>query len=128
MIARWMFYPALVMAIAIVLFSRPILHLFGAEFIAAQGALVALMLGQLVNVGAGSVGYLMLMTTYQKQAAGVMAVSALANIILNWVGIHWFGILGAAIATALSMALWNIWLYVLVVKKLGVRPSILDTF
>ncbi|MEM9502480.1 MAG: flippase [Cyanobacteria bacterium P01_E01_bin.43] len=128
MIARWMFYPALVMAIAIVLFSRPILHLFGAEFIAAQGALVALMLGQLVNVGAGSVGYLMLMTTYQKQAAGVMAVSALANVILNWVCIHWFGILGAAIATALSMALWNIWLYVLVVKKLGVRPSILDTF
>ena len=70
----------------------------------------------------------MFLTTYQNLAAGVLAVSALANVILNWVGIHWFGILGAAIATALSMALWNIWLYVLVVKKLGVRPSILDTF
>ncbi|MEM6715661.1 MAG: flippase [Cyanobacteria bacterium P01_C01_bin.147] len=128
MIARWMFYPALAMAIAIVLFSRPILQLFGTEFIAAQGALVALMLGQLVNVGAGSVGYLMTMTTYQNQAARVMAVSALVNVILNGVGIHFWGILGAAIATALSMALWNIWLYVLVVKHLGVRPSILDTF
>ena len=128
MIARWMFYPALAMAIAIGLCSRPILQLFGAEFIAAQGALVALMLGQLVNVGAGSVGYLMTMTTYQNQAARVMAASALVNVMLNWVGIHFWGILGAAIATALSMALWNIWLYVLVVKHLGVRPSILDTF
>jgi O-antigen/teichoic acid export membrane protein len=70
----------------------------------------------------------MTMTNYQNQAAGVMAVSALVNVILNVVGIHVFGILGAAIATALSMALWNIWLYSLVVKKLGVRPSILDTF
>jgi O-antigen/teichoic acid export membrane protein len=128
MIARWMFYPALGMAIAIMFFSRPILELFGAEFVAAQGTLIVLMLGQLVNVGAGSVGYLMTMTNYQNQAAGVMAVSALVNVILNVVGIHFFGILGAAIATALSMALWNIWLYSLVVKKLGVRPSILDTF
>ncbi|RZM82990.1 flippase [Leptolyngbya iicbica LK] len=127
-IARWMFYPALAMAIAIVYFSHPILQLFGAEFVAAQGALIVLMLGQLVNVGAGSVGYLMTMTTYQNQAAGVMAASALVNVILNLVGIHWFGILGAAIATALSMAMWNIWLYRLVVQKLGVRPSILDTF
>ncbi|WP_309224628.1 flippase [Halomicronema sp. CCY15110] len=128
MIARWMFYPALGMAIAIMLFSRPILQLFGAEFVAAQGTLVVLMLGQLVNVGAGSVGYLMTMTTYQNQAAGVMAVSALVNVMLNVVGIPVFGILGAAIATALSMALWNVWLYSLVVQKLGVRPSILDTF
>jgi len=128
MIAWWMFYPALGVAIAILLFSRPILQLFGAEFVAAQGTLVVLMLGQLVNVGAGSVGYLMTMTTYQNQAAGVMAVSALVNVILNVCGIHIFGILGAAIATALSMALWNVWLYILVVQKLGVRPSILDTF
>ncbi len=127
-IARWMFYPALAMAIAIAACSRPILQLFGTEFIAAQGALMILMLGQLVNVGAGSVGYLMTMTAYQNQAAYVLAMSALVNIVLNLVGIHFFGIVGAAMATALSMAMWNSWLYVLVVRKLGVRPSILDTF
>lgn len=127
-IARWMFYPALVTAMGLIYFAQPVLQLFGPEFIAAKGALIVLILGQLVNVGAGSVGYLMTMTGYQNQSALVMVVSALANVILNLMGIHFFGIIGAAIATALSMAIWNIWLYSLVVQKLGVRPSILDAF
>ncbi|MEO0985183.1 MAG: polysaccharide biosynthesis C-terminal domain-containing protein [Cyanobacteria bacterium J06639_14] len=112
----------------LIYFAQPVLQLFGPEFIAAKGSLIVLILGQLVNVGAGSVGYLMTMTGYQNQSALVMVVSALANVILNLMGIHFFGIIGAAIATALSMAMWNIWLYSLVVQKLGVRPSILDAF
>ena len=127
-IARWMFYPAMATAMGLICFAKPVLQLFGAEFVAAKGALVALILGQLVNVGAGSVGYLMTMTGHQNQSALVMAVAALVNAILNLIGIHFLGIVGAAIATAFSMTLWNVWLYILVIQKLGVRPSILDAF
>lgn len=127
-IARWMFYPALVTAIGLMVFAEPVLQLFGSEFTAARGALIVLITGQLVNVGSGSVGYLMTMTEHQNQAARVMLIAALSNVILNWVGINFLGIIGAALATAFSMSLWNIWLYTLVVKQIGVFPSILDTY
>ncbi|MEM7794970.1 MAG: flippase [Cyanobacteria bacterium P01_C01_bin.118] len=127
-IARWMFYPALVTAMGLISFAGPVLHLFGPEFVAARNVLIILIFGELVNVGAGSVGYLMTMTGHQNQSVVVMAVAALVNVILNWVGIQLLGIVGAALATAFSMVLWNIWLYALVVRYLGVRPSIIDAF
>jgi O-antigen/teichoic acid export membrane protein len=123
-IARWMFYPALLMALSLFMFANPLLSLFGPEFVAAKWSLAALSVGHLVNVGAGSVGYLLMMTGHHNQCAFVFACSALINIMLNLIGIPLFGILGAAIATALSMMLWNLWLNRLVVKYLGINPSI----
>ncbi|MEO0852752.1 MAG: flippase, partial [Cyanobacteria bacterium J06648_11] len=127
-IACWMFYPAFATAVGLIVFAEPVLQVFGAEFVAAKGALIALVLGQLVNVGAGSVGYLLMMTGRQAQTARVMGIAALVNAISNWIGIHYFGLVGAALATAFAMALWNVWLYVVVVRELNVRPSILDAF
>lgn len=123
-IARWIFYPALVVAIGIILFAEPILGLFGAEFTAAKWAMMVLVIGQLVNVGAGSVGYLLNMTGHHNQCAFVVGCSAVLNLGLNWIGIPWLGILGAAFATAISMSLWNVWLNRLVVKYLNIDPSI----
>jgi O-antigen/teichoic acid export membrane protein len=57
-----------------------------------------------------------------------LGCSAILNLILNAILIPTMGIMGAAVATALAMALWNIWLHQLVVKYLGVKPSILSTF
>ena len=109
-----------------ILFGDRILGLFGAEFVAARWSMTVLILGQLVNVGSGSVGYLMGMTGHHRQSAFVLGCSAVLNIILNAILIPIFGIMGAAIATALTMALWNIWLHQLVVKYLGVKPSIVS--
>lgn len=123
-VARWIFYPALAVAIGLILFAEPILGLFGAEFTAAKWAMMVLVIGQLVNVGAGSVGYLLNMTGHHNQCAFVVGCSAVLNIGLNWIGIPVLGILGAALATAVSMSLWNIWLNRLVVKHLEIDPSI----
>lgn len=123
-IARWMFYPALLVATGLIIFAEPILGLFGSEFVTAKSAMTILIVGQLVNVGAGSVGYLLNMTGHHNQCAFVVGCSALLNVMLNWVGIPLLGVVGAAIATAISMSVWNIWLNALVVKYLGVNPSI----
>jgi O-antigen/teichoic acid export membrane protein len=123
-IARWMFYPAFIVTISLFVFSDPLLSLFGSEFVVAKWSLLALSLGQLVNVGAGSVGYLLMMTGHQNQCAFVFACSALINVSLNLIGIPILGTFGAAVATALSMILWNVWLNRLVVKYLGINPSI----
>jgi len=123
-IAKWMFVPTLVIASGLFLFTAPVLNLFGLEFVAGKWAMIALVLGQLVNVGAGSVGYLLIMTGHQNQCAKVIGICALVNIVLNFIAIPTLGILGAGLATGLSMALWNIWLNTLVVKYLDVNPSI----
>lgn len=123
-IARWIFYPALAVAVGIMLFAEPILGLFGPEFTTAKWAMIVLVIGQLVNVGAGSVGYLLNMTGHHNQCAFVVGCSAILNLDLNWVSIPWLGILGAAVATAISMSLWNVWLNRLVVKHLNIDPSI----
>ncbi|MFM7424708.1 MAG: flippase [Elainella sp.] len=123
-IARWMFYPALTVAVGLVLWAEPVLGLFGPEFGAARWALAALCFGQLVNVGCGSVGYLLTMTGHQNQCAKVVGWSALLNLLLNLIGIPLLGILGAALATAISMAVWNLWMNRLVIRYLGINPSI----
>ncbi len=127
-VARWMFYPTFAFALLLILFGDRVLGMFGTEFIAARWSMTILILGQLVNVGAGSVGYLMQMTGHHKQCAYVLGCSAILNVILNAILIPTMGILGGAIATALTMALWNIWLHQLVVRYLGVQPSIISTF
>lgn len=127
-VARLMFYPTLVFALLLVIFGDRVLGMFGDEFVAARWVMTVLILGQLVNVGAGSVGYLMEMTGHHRQCAYVLGCSAILNLILNAILIPTMGIMGAAIATTLAMALWNVWLHQLVVKYLGVKPSILSTF
>lgn len=128
MVAHWIFWVALAVALGLIIFAVPVLHLFGDEFTVARWPLVALSLGQLVNVGAGSVGYLLMMTGHQNPCARVFFMSALINVGLNAIAIPRFGLLGAALATAFSMMLWNVWLHVLVVRYLQVRPSILFAF
>lgn len=123
-IAKWIFLPALLVASSLILFAAPVLNLFGSEFVTGKWAMIALVLGQLVNVGSGSVGYLLIMTGHQNQCAQVIGICALINIVLNFIAIPPLGILGAGLATGLSMAVWNIWLNTLVVKHLGVNPSI----
>ena len=127
-VAHWITWPAVGVLAVLAIFGRPILSLFGPDFGGAQGAMVALGCGQLVNAGCGSVGFLLGLTGHQKESMRVLGWTALINVGLNLVGISFLGLLGAAIGTAVSMAIWNLWLYRLVVHHVRVRPSIVDAF
>jgi len=124
--AHGIFWPSLVIGGGLVIFGKSVLRLFGPEFVDAYSAMAILVLGQLVNAGAGSVGYLMNLTGHENQSARVYGWSALVNVVLNAVGISLFGVTGAAIATASTMALWNVWLHRLAVRSLNVRTSIIS--
>lgn len=123
-VAHFIFWPSLAIVIGLVSLAPFILGLFGSGFVAGQNVLAVLALGHLVNVGVGSVGYFMNMTGNQDEMAKVVGVSAVINLLLNGLAIPLFGALGAALATALSMAVWNVWLNRIVVARLSIRPSI----
>ena len=123
--ARLAFAITVPLAIGVILFGRPILALFSQEFTVAWEALAILGAGMILNVLSGSVGLLMTMTNHQNAASRVLGGAAVLNIGLNAVLIPLYGMIGAAIATALTTALWNIVLVVLVRRRLGIHPTLL---
>ena len=118
------FWPAMLFVGALVLLSNFILGLFGPEFLAARTPMIILGVGQLFNAGTGVVISLLIVTGYHKTATKVYGVSAGLYLILVYFGIRYFGLVGAAVATAMIMALWNIWLALLAYDRLGLHTSI----
>jgi O-antigen/teichoic acid export membrane protein len=125
-LAHVIFWPSLAISAGLVAFSGLVLGMFGEEFLAARTAMAILIVGQLVNAGAGAVGYLTDLTGYQRQGVWVRGWSTLLCVLMSAVLIPFYGIVGAAVATAASMALKNIWLHRLASRNLGVSPSILS--
>jgi O-antigen/teichoic acid export membrane protein len=124
-VTLWIFAPSVLIAAILAIFAQPILSVFGPEFLEAQWALRVLIIGQLVDVLCGSVGYLMMMTGHQNKSVIVSASCAFINLGLNTVLIPRFGVLGAAIATTSTLVIWNVWLCFAVIQNIHVNPSIL---
>lgn len=125
--AHWVFWPTLVIALALALLAPLVLGLFGPEFLTARTALTILLLGQLFSAGCGAVGSLLNMTGHQNDMARVYALVTVLNAVVCYVGVRAFGLNGAAAATTLSLIAWNVWLHRLTVKRIGVRASILSS-
>ena len=123
-VTAWIFWPSLILGILFMTFSHAILGIFGTDFVAVDWELKILVLGRVLDAVCGSVGCLMVMTGHQNQSVIVFGIAAAINLILNAVLIPLFGSLGAAIATTVSLVMWNIALSILVMKYIGVRSSI----
>ena len=121
--AKGIFLFALTAAIILFAFGKLILGLFGSGFNVAYLSLVILLIGQLIDSLAGSVGYLMTMTGHQREVMYVMGGCAVLNILLNMVMIPAFGLQGAAIVTTTTIALWNIILVKRVRVNLGINSA-----
>jgi len=113
--ARWMYYVALPIALLIILLAPEILGFFGPDFIKARFALNALVLAQLVNVAAGSVGFILMMTDQQRTLLVLQAVIGIATIPLMIILTATFGLNGMALTSALGLAginvlmAWAVW-------------------
>lgn len=93
---------------------------FGQEYIPAYWPLVILCLGQLVNVGIGSVGIILNMAGLERLTARGVAIAALVSIALNAALIPFFGVIGAALATSICLALWNVLLFAWLYRETGI--------
>jgi len=113
---------ALPPALLFALFGDRVLGtLFGTEFAEGHVALAILCVGQLVNAAAGTVGSLLNMTGYEKATAYGVSIAAAVNVGLNLVLIPYLGMNGAALATSVSLVVWNVILVRVGKKKLGIK-------
>ena len=113
------FLLSLPIGIMLILFGKLGLGVFGQEFVEGYPVLIVLVCGQLINTATGITAQVLNMTHHQNDTAKALGVSAILNIVLNAVLIPRFGVMGAAYATSISLALWNVILIFVVYKRLG---------
>ena len=118
--SKLMFFLTIPVLILILVFSEFILRFFGEQFVSGVLCLNILIIGQLINVLCGSVGYVLNMTEYQNVFKWIVIFSVIVNIILNIILIPLYGIFGAAIASMISLILWNIVSCIYIYKKFNI--------
>ncbi len=101
------------------LFPKELLMFFGEEFVEGKIALLMLCFAQFFSAISGSTIHLLNMSGSEKIAQNILLFSAALNLLLNYLLIPLYGIMGAAIATASVTVLWNILAVVFIYKKLG---------
>ena len=99
---------ALCAFLGLVLLGAPMLRLvFGPAFEAGYLVMIFLALGQLLNIGSGSPGWVLQMTGNQAVLAKITLVTLVVNITLNLLFVGPFGLEGVAAATALGVVVQN---------------------
>lgn len=119
-VAKLMTLAATPILLAFVIVPNWVLGIFGSDFVAGAPVLTILALGQFVNVATGSVGYLLMMTGHEKLMRNNTVASAALNVALNAILIPKYSIIGAAVATAISLATMNLISTILVYWKLSI--------
>lgn len=100
------------------------LGLFGEAYADGYVPLLILLAAQAINAFCGPTGVMMTMTGHQAAAARIFTANAMVSLVLNVLLIQSMGILGAAIANAASVAIWNGWVLVFLVRKVRLNPSV----
>ena len=113
---------ALIPVLICMLFPTFVMALFGEEFVSAAPLLVALSLGQLINVATGSVGYLLLMSGHERTMKYITICSGTISILLLIMLCQSHGVIGAAWAMATGMAIQNLAALYFVKRYLGFFP------
>ena len=103
--------------LALFLYPKFFLGIFGDEFKEATLTLIIVNSAYLINALCGPVGYMLNMTGNQYSLLKIATIGFLLNILLNIVLIPAYHIDGAAIATLISMAFWNISSLIFLKKK-----------
>ncbi len=106
-LTKWILGFTVPLALVTIIFSKPLMRLFGASFESGWLVLTLGTLGQLVNAGVGSVGYLLLMSGNQARLIRVQVVMAVFMVATTLVLVKPFGMAGVALGAALTNALSN---------------------
>jgi O-antigen/teichoic acid export membrane protein len=105
-----------------------ILALFGNYALSAASPLLILLVGQLINSMTGAVSVLLMMTGAEKFTSIASALTLLLNIVLMLALVPDFGAVGAAIATAITVIVWNLLLLGKCISYVGINPTVFTKF
>jgi O-antigen/teichoic acid export membrane protein len=120
--ARWAWHFGAPLAALLLVRPGLVLGLFGHEFVGAENVIRILAVGQLVNLATGSCGPMLLMTTHQSLELRNTLTSAVLSVVLGMLFTRPLGVVGAALATASTVALVSAMRVTQVRRLVGVVP------
>jgi len=118
---RWILSMAMPIILILSLEGEYILkYVYGPQFTAGYVPLLILVTGQLIKSCAGLIGVILQMTGEHKMYMKITIIWGIINIILNIILIPRFGMIGAALSTAVCLSMVDIICIFLIHKKLSV--------
>lgn len=117
---RLILIPGIIVVIVILVLADPILRLYGEGFTDARLPLTILLAAQLVSLALGPSGYLLIMTGRGKDVSVIYGAQILLDIGLLFILVPAFDMVGAALATLISMVVAQIGMWWWVKRKLHV--------
>ena len=123
-LTKWTLGLTIPLAFSVMIFSYPLMRLFGPDFGRGWIVLVIVVTGELANCGVGSVGMILLMTGKESRLLRIQMWLTPLVILLNFVFIPIWGLIGAAIVASLTNVIANLWCLFEVKRSLTIHPSV----
>jgi len=118
---KWTFWPSLAATIVLLALGKPLLWLFGPQFVVGYDIMFVAAIGLLVRSAIGPVERLLNMLGHQLICALAYALAFAANLALCILLVPKFGGHGAAAATSIALVFETVLLFWIVRKRLGLH-------
>src|ERR1700716_1771836 len=118
---KWTFWPSLAATILLLAMGKPLLWLFGPQFVVGYDIMFVAAIGLVVRSAIGPVERLLNMLGHQHICALAYALSFVMNLVLCVALVPRFGGHGAAAATSISLAFETVLLFWIVRQRLGLH-------
>jgi O-antigen/teichoic acid export membrane protein len=118
---KWTFWPSLAATILLLALGKPLLWLFGPQFVIGYDIMFIAAIGLVVRSAIGPVERLLNMLGHQHICALAYALAFVMNVALCVALVPRFGGHGAAAATSISLAFETVLLFWIVRRRLGLH-------
>src|ERR1700730_5514398 len=118
---NWAFWPSLSETIVLLAFGKPLLWLFGPQFVGGYDIMFVAAIGLVVRSAIGPVERLLNMLGHQHICALAYALAFVMNVALCIALVPRFGGHGAAAATSISLVFETVLLFWIVRRRLGLH-------
>jgi O-antigen/teichoic acid export membrane protein len=118
---KWTFWPSLAATVALLALGKPLLWLFGSQFVGGYDIMFIAAIGLVVRSAIGPVERLLNMLGHQHICALAYALAFVMNVVLCTALVPRFGGYGAAAATSISLVFETVLLFWIVRQRLGLH-------
>jgi O-antigen/teichoic acid export membrane protein len=118
---KWTFWPSLAATALLLTLGKPLLWLFGSQFVGGYDIMFVAAIGLVVRSAIGPVERLLNMLGHQHICALAYALSFVMNVVLCLALVPRFGGHGAAAATSISLSFETVLLFWIVRRRLGLH-------
>jgi len=119
--ARWTFWPSLAATLVMLALGKPILWLFGPDFVAGYTFMLILSVGLLARAAVGPAERLLNMLNQQRICAAIYATAFSVNVSLCVALAPVHGGTGAAFATSVAIVIESVLLFIVAKRRLGLH-------